>query len=169
MAGRKVSTLCLDRKGGFDNVNPSTLCGMLRAKGVNPYLVSWTKSFLCGGMCQLLYQGSPKCSPQFQWAPPRGPQSPRFCLLFTFPASTTRSPMVSTTPHIVKRLAKAQAAFMAVQRLCPLGIALPASGFLCHRLPSSLLFPIRSYGADAFPPTVHMRKKLSAFWHNVQR
>jgi len=40
MAGRKVSTLFLDIKGGFDNVNPSTLCGILRAKGVNPYLVS---------------------------------------------------------------------------------------------------------------------------------
>ena len=35
MAGRKVSTLFLDIKGGFDNVNPSTLCGILRAKGVN--------------------------------------------------------------------------------------------------------------------------------------
>ena len=40
MSGRNVSTLFLDIKGGFDNVNPATLCGMLRAKGVNPYLVS---------------------------------------------------------------------------------------------------------------------------------
>jgi len=60
MAGRKVSTLFLDIKGGFDNVNPSTLCGLLRAKVVNPYLVSWTKSFLSGRSCRLLYQGSPK-------------------------------------------------------------------------------------------------------------
>jgi len=60
MAGRKVSKLFLDIKGGFDNVNPSTLCGMLRAKGVNPYLVSWTRSFLSGRSCRLLYQGSPK-------------------------------------------------------------------------------------------------------------
>jgi len=59
MAGRKASTLFLDIKGGFDNVNPSTLCGMLRAKGVNPYLVSWTKSLLSGRTCRLLYQGSP--------------------------------------------------------------------------------------------------------------
>jgi len=42
MAGKKVSTLFLDIKGGFDNVNSSTLCGILRAKGVNPYLVSST-------------------------------------------------------------------------------------------------------------------------------
>jgi len=40
MAQRKVSTLFLDIKGGFDNVNTSSLCGMLKAKGVNPYLVS---------------------------------------------------------------------------------------------------------------------------------
>ena len=36
---RKVSTLFPDIKGGFDNVNPTTLCGMLSAKGVNPYLM----------------------------------------------------------------------------------------------------------------------------------
>ena len=35
MAGREVSTLFLDIKGGFDNVNPSFLCGMLKAKAVN--------------------------------------------------------------------------------------------------------------------------------------
>lgn len=40
MYKRKVSTLFPDIKGGFDNVNPTTLCGMLSAKGVNPYLVS---------------------------------------------------------------------------------------------------------------------------------
>jgi len=69
---------------------------------------------------------------------------------------------VSTTPHFVKRLAKAQAAFVAVKRLSPPGIGL--SPFLCHRLASSLLFPILSYGADASLPTVHMTRKLSAFW-----
>jgi len=74
---------------------------------------------------------------------------------------------ISTTPHFVKRLAKAQAAFVAVKQLSPPGIGLPP--FLCHRLPSSLLFPILSYGADAFLPTVHMTRKLSAFWHKVQR
>jgi len=39
MAGRKASTLFLDIKGAFDNVNTSTLCNMLKSKGVNPYLV----------------------------------------------------------------------------------------------------------------------------------
>jgi len=77
------------------------------------------------------------------------------------------TPSISMTPHFVKRLAKAQPAFVAVKRLSPPGIGLPP--FLCHRLASSLLFPILSYGADAFSPTVHMTRKLSAFWHKVQR
>jgi len=257
MAGRKVSTLFLDIKGGFDNVNPSTLCGMLRAKGVNPYLVSWTKSFLSGRTCRHLYQGSPKVFAPVAVGTPQGsPVSPLLFVIYVFrlhseiprglslsymddfgltvsSASYRRNiqilqkhyarlkargarlgvgfsvpktelihwrtnrdrnpisnapvhlddsvftpkvevrwlgywftPSISTTPHFVKRLAKAQAAFMAVKQLSPPGIGLPP--FLCHRLASSLLFPILSYGADAPVPTVHMARKLSTFWHKVQ-
>jgi len=72
---------------------------------------------------------------------------------------------MSTTPQFVKRLAKAQAAFMAIKRLSPPGMGLLP--FLCQHLASSLLFPILSYGADTFKPTVHMTRKLSAFWHKV--
>jgi len=74
---------------------------------------------------------------------------------------------MSTTPQFVKRLAKAQAALMAIKRLSPPGMGLLP--FLCQRLASSLLFPILSYGADTFTPTVHMTRKLSAFWQKVQR
>jgi len=77
------------------------------------------------------------------------------------------TPSITSTPHLVKTLAKAQAAFVAVKRLSPPWIGLPP--FLCHRLASSLLFPILSYGAEAFTPTVHMTRKLAAFWHKVQR
>ena len=56
---------------------------------------------------------------------------------------------------------------MAIKRLSPPGMGLPP--FLCHRLAFSLLFPILSYGADTFKPTVHMERKLSALWHKVQR
>jgi len=73
---------------------------------------------------------------------------------------------MSTTPHFVKRLAKAQAAFVAIKRVSPPGMGLPP--FLCYGLASSLLFAILSYGADTFTPTVHMTRKLSAFWHKVQ-
>ena len=258
MAMRKVSTLFLDIKGGFDNVNPSALCGILRAKGVNPYLVSWTRSFLSGRSCRLLYQGSPRVFAPVSVGTPQG--SPVSRLLFVIyvsrlcceiphglslsyvddfgltvssasyrrniqmlqkqyarlksrgsrlgvgfsvpktelinwrknrdrdpisnapvhldgsvftPKSEVRwlgywfTPSNSTTPHFVKRLAKAQAAFVVVKRLSPPGIGLPP--FLCHRLASSLLFPLLSYGADIFTPTVHMVRKLSVFWHKVQR
>jgi len=77
------------------------------------------------------------------------------------------TPSVSTPTHFTKRLAKAQAAFVAVKRLSPLGMGLPP--FLCHRLASSLLFPILSYGADVLTPTTHMVRKLAAYWHKVQR
>jgi len=258
MAGRRVSTLFLDIKGGFDNVNPSALCGILRAKGVNPCLVSWTRSFLSGRSWRLLYQGSPRVFAPISVGTPQGSPVPpllfviyvsrlhceipyglslsyvddfgltvssasyrrniqilqkpyarlktrgsRLGIGFSVPKTelihwcTNRdrgpisnapvhldgsvftpkneirwlgywfSPSISTTPDFVKRLAKVQAAFMAVKRLSPPGVGLPP--FLCHRLASSLLFPILSYGADVFIPTVHMIRKLSVLWHKVHR
>jgi len=258
MAQRKVSTLFLDIKGGFDKVNPSSLCGILRGKGVNPYLVSWTRSFLSGRTCRLRYQGSPMIFAPVSVGTPQGsPVSPLLFVIyvsrlhseipkgltlsyvddFGLTASSTSyrrnvqilqghyarlkargsrlgvgfsipktelihcrtnrdrapishgpvhldgsvfkpkdevrwlgywfTPSMSTTTHFTKRLAKAQAAFVAVKRLSPPGMGLPP--FLCHRLASSLLFPILSYGADVFTPTYHMTRKLAAFWHKVQR
>ena len=258
MAGRKVSPLFLDIKGGFDNVNPSTLCSMLKAKAVSPYLISWTRSFLTGRICRLRYQGSPRVFAPVAVGTPQGsPVSPLLFVIyvsrlhceipqglslsyvddfgltvsstsyrrniqclqrqyavlkargsrlgvgFSIPKTElihwrtnrdrgpiSRSPVhldgsifppkdevqwlgywftpsISTTTHFTKRLAKAQAAFVAVKRLSPPGMGLPP--FLYHRLASALLFPILSYGADVFKPTIHMTRKLSAFWHKVQR
>ena len=258
MVGRKVSTLFLDIKGGFDNVNSSTLCSMLKAKAVNPYLVSWTRSFLTGRTCRLRYQGSPRVFAPVAVGTPQGsPVSPLLFVIYlsrlhreisegltlsyvddfgltvssasyrrniqslqkryaVLRAKSTRlgigfsvpktelvhwrtcrhrgpvslcpvhldgsifppkdevrwlgywfTPSISTTTHFTKRLAKAQAAFVAVKRLSPPGMGLPP--FLCHRLASSLLFPILSYGVDVFKPTAHMARKLSTFWHKVQR
>ena len=80
MARKKVSTLFLDIKGGFDNVNPSTLFGMLKARAVSPYLVSWTRSFLTGRTCRLRYQGSPRVFAPVAVGTPQG--SPFSPLLF---------------------------------------------------------------------------------------
>jgi len=60
MAKCKVSTLFLDIKGGFDNINPQQCCCILRSRGISPYLISWTRSVLMGRSCRLLFQGSPK-------------------------------------------------------------------------------------------------------------
>jgi len=243
IAGRKVSTLVLDMKGGCDNVNPATLCGMLRAKGVNPYLVSWNKSLLSGRTCRLLYYGSP-VSPvlfviyvshlhsenpgglslsyvddfaltvssasyrrniqilQKQYARLKS-RGVRLGVSFSVPKTELIhwrmnrdrdhiskapghldgsvfkpkvevrwlgywfTPSIASTPHFVKGLAKTQAAFVPIKRLSPPRIGLPP--FLYHRLASSLLFPILSYGADPLTPTVHMTRKPAAFWHKVQR
>jgi len=40
------------------------------------------------------------------------------------------TPSMSTTPHFIKRLDKAQSVFVAIKRLSPLGKGLPP--FLCH-------------------------------------
>jgi len=42
----KVSSLFLDIKAGFDNVDNSTLARILREGGIPRYLVSWVSSFL---------------------------------------------------------------------------------------------------------------------------
>jgi len=98
MAGRKDSTLFLDIKGGFDNVNPSTLCSMLSPKAVNPYLISSSRSFLTGSTCQLRYERSPREFAPVAVGTPPGSPSPRFCLSFMCPDSTARSPRVSPSP-----------------------------------------------------------------------
>jgi len=89
MAGRKVSTLFLDINGAFDNVNPSTLCSMLKAKAVTLYLVSWTRSFLTGRMCWLRYQGSPRVFAPVAVGTPQG--SPLSALLFVIYVSRLHS------------------------------------------------------------------------------
>jgi len=42
----KVSSLFLDIKAGFDNVDNNTLARIMREGGISPYLVSWGSSFL---------------------------------------------------------------------------------------------------------------------------
>ena len=55
----KAASLFLDIKGGFDNIRPAQLSGLLRAKGVSPYIVSWMRSFLSRRTCRLKFQGCP--------------------------------------------------------------------------------------------------------------
>ena len=100
MSGRKVSTLFLDIKRGFDNMIPSTLCSMLKAKAVNPYFVSWTRSFLTSRTCRLATRDRRKYLPRSPWEPPKDPLSLLSCLSFTFPAWTVRSPRGSLSPML---------------------------------------------------------------------
>ena len=98
ITGRHVSTLLLDIKKRFNNVNPAILCSMLKAKAVNPYLVSWTRSFLTGRKCRLRYPGSPNVFAPVAVGTPQAPASPCSCLVFMFPDSTPRSPRAPPSP-----------------------------------------------------------------------
>jgi len=55
----KVSTLFLEIKAGFDNVNPATPRTRLLASHVPSYMVDWVFSFLSERTCTLVFQGSP--------------------------------------------------------------------------------------------------------------
>ena len=82
----KVSSLFLDIKGGFDNVDADILCSSLRSKEVNHYLISWVRSFLTGRSCHLLFQGSPKVfSPVSVGTPQGSPVSPLLFVIYVAP------------------------------------------------------------------------------------
>ena len=82
----KVSSLFLDIKGGFDNVDPSQLSAALRAKGVHRYVIPWVSSFLANRKCRLLFQGSPKkFSPVAVGTPQGSPISPLLFVIYVSP------------------------------------------------------------------------------------
>jgi len=79
----RVSTLFLDVKGGFDNVESPSLLSLLRKKGVSPYLVQWVGSFLRDRTCGLTFQGSPRSfAPVSVGVPPGSPISPLLFVIY---------------------------------------------------------------------------------------
>jgi len=79
----KVSSLFLDIKAGFDNVDNKTLAPILREGGIPPYLVSWVSSFLGERSCTLIFQGVPGTpAPVNVGAPQGSPISPLLFLLY---------------------------------------------------------------------------------------
>jgi len=82
----KVSSLFLDIKAGFDNVDNNTLTRILREGGILPYLVSWVSSFLGERSCTLIFQGAPGTpAPVNVEAPQGSPISSLLCLLYVAP------------------------------------------------------------------------------------
>jgi len=73
----EVSTLFLDIKAGFDNVNACTLRARFLASHVPSYIVDWVSSFLSERTCTLVFQGSPNiCSLVSVGTPQGSPISP---------------------------------------------------------------------------------------------
>ena len=83
---RQVSSLFLDIKGGFDNVDADILCRALLSKGVAHNLVAWIKSVLSGWSCRLLFQGSPRAFSPVSFGTRQG--SPISPLLFVIYVSS---------------------------------------------------------------------------------
>jgi len=82
----KVSSLFLDIKAGFDNVDNNTLARILREGGIPSYLVSWVSSFLGERSCTLIFQGAPGTpAPVNVGAPQGSPISPLLFLLYVAP------------------------------------------------------------------------------------
>jgi len=82
----KVSSLFLDIKAGFDNVDNNTLARILREGGIPHYLVSWVSSFLGEQSCTLIFQEAPgTAAPVNVGAPQGSPISPLLFLLYGAP------------------------------------------------------------------------------------
>jgi len=82
----KVSSLFLDIKAGFDNVDNPTLARILREGGIHHNLVSWVASFLGERSCTLVFQGAPGTPPPVKVGAPQGsPISPFLFLIYVAP------------------------------------------------------------------------------------
>jgi len=82
----EVSTLFLDIKAGFDNVNAYTLRARLLAAHAPSYMVDWVSSFLSATTGTLVFQGSPNLSAPVSVGTPQGaPISPLPFLLYVDP------------------------------------------------------------------------------------
>lgn len=79
-AQRKVSTVFLDVKGGFDHIVPRALVSRLQKHNTPAYMISWILSFLTERTCCLICNGSPRSHTRVDVGSPQG--SPISHLLF---------------------------------------------------------------------------------------
>ena len=81
-----MSTVFLDIKAGFDNVNATKLRSLLLSKNILSYMVDWVSSFLTGRKCTLVFRGSPNIPAPVSVGTPQGfPLSPLLFLIYVAP------------------------------------------------------------------------------------
>ena len=86
----KVSTLFLDIKACFDNVDAIKLREMLLHHTAPSYIVDWVSSFLSERSCTLIFQGSPDTPATVSVGTPQGfPISPLLLLIYVSPLHLT--------------------------------------------------------------------------------
>jgi len=128
----KVSTLFLDIKAGFDNVNASTLRTRLLASHVPFYMVDWVSSFLSERTCTLSFQDSAHLSSPVSVGTPQGsPISLLLVLLYVSPLhmSIPRGLMISYVDD------------------CSITVASPSHGSNIHKL-QRLFATVAARGRD---------------------
>ena len=82
----KVSSLFLDIKAGFDNVNAVKLRSMLLRRKAPSYMVDWISSFFVERTCTLVFQGTPNTLAAVSVGTPQGSLiSPLLFLIYVSP------------------------------------------------------------------------------------
>lgn len=84
----RISTLFLDIKAGFDNVDTRTLRASLLSKGIPSDMVDWISSFLSETICTLVVQGSLNLLAPVSVGTPQGSQSYTSSASFMLPHYT---------------------------------------------------------------------------------
>jgi len=148
--GLKVSTLFLDIKGGFDNINASIMCSSLMKAGAPHYMVAWIGSFLSQRTCRLVFQGSLKTFSPVQVGTPQGsPISPLLFVIYvafldinlprglslSYVDDFTLSAAFTSYKTNVRTLQRAFEPIRAHARACEVGFSVPKTELINWRTP----------------------------------